>query len=1143
MDAVNGMADGYESNQSLKGYMNAIRLMLIIVLTAGMARAVEEEKVSSYMKINGVKTADVGGEYDIFTLPMENAIAVDVKGEVAGVFFPRGVSWSTEAPTQDFVDGSKMYGNRPYEYKGVPAAYRGVKITRGMSEQEVNFRVKFPGITSAEIYFVAPGKSPSLRFDVVERKLACFRTIGAITMDTAGIGKEWLGADRLVDFQSYPSATEILAEEQTEAAFLHDDANLYVLCKAKVLKGRKLLADAKSRDSNNIWPDDLIEFFFQPDPAKKIYYHLAVNSAGAVYDARVKEVVASARADLTETRLETDMAWNSEAQVVSEWQKGDPEWILKLKIPFAAFAGGGPVPGSVWRINVARSRNNGSDNLSTWAFLGESEKGFHTLEAFRPLVFSERTVEKGENFPGLVKKAGSSDEVRLGPWRVEGNAAYDDNGRIVLKDGRAAAVVDLAIPRVSGKQFLCALQAQGRAPLVLKFGYTCPDGKVRELRAFEFIKISDAPVGFSEWVVFPECAGKATYLRIERGEGEGPVFMDQIRLIQKPCLYSFYYRPYTTRSGGRIPAGPTRGPATNTAEMIFGLDMAAVAVEVPAPMVFSYWNMLTNGTPATVVVDLPPEFLPPYALTHSRIQKRDAFAGPMTKRETITRDGIIYTRYTAPITLSYSGLTKALILVFMQSKGTAGSFQRMGYFLEWEGGKQPERWLDVETISIPAGPPLKKFTAATDIRLEWDAHRIPGFTDLIKQVGLNAVEFWSFNPQVSEMRTVVLDYYRSQGIITIASFSPGYTGYWNKYAQRPELWAVGIDGKPVVLEHGRIAACPSYQGALYSNQFEYARAFAKHGIDFVNHDEEFFFGPWLCFCERCKEDFSEYMEQKYPQLPELALEEIARNPEKYPEHNAAWAQFKADSLTEWYRNFRRIMEAEWKKTDPGRTVRMFATGEGHRDPQKELVQNMRDFPTLLREGILQGVAPQVYIYDGLPRNVGKRLIESQKIYGPLMNGKPAFFTYLVGGAMDDCFLYPPSGLKYQMLETYLSGGVVGTVFHPYLGFDASYWKYLAEALHAVARIEDILWEGKVEQLTCATPGAEARAVRKGGRAVILVTHYGYDPVEVTVNYPLDKKATITEVATGKKVAKISPKQNQFKITIDRDRAVLLQVNE
>ncbi len=155
-----------------------------------------------------------------------------------------------------------------------------------------------------------------------------------------GIGETTNGPAPTAFDQQAPLVLGVATGSVKEAAslrLLRDQTNLYCLFRLDVRGAANRPPKAVKRDGR-IWDDDCVELFFQPDPRRDTYYHLAANAAGSVYDSRHQ----------TGSR---DDAWNGHwsCQIRQE-ERG---WTALVTVPFADF-GGDLSEDAVWGFNAGR---------------------------------------------------------------------------------------------------------------------------------------------------------------------------------------------------------------------------------------------------------------------------------------------------------------------------------------------------------------------------------------------------------------------------------------------------------------------------------------------------------------------------------------------------------------------------------------------------------------------------------------------------------------------------------------------------------------------------------------------------------------------------------------------------------------------
>ena len=738
----------------------------------------------------------------------------------------------------------------------------------------------------------------------------------------------------------------------------------------------------------------------------------------------------------------------------------------------------------------------------------------------------------------VAAEALAARELVPAAWQVEGGATVHE-GAVTLPEPVATASADAGLEGAAERRFLCQTDLRADAPsatacLVLRVQTA---GGVYEHRLFEHCQLSADWTSFTESLVFPESAINLADMRLIRTETPGDVQLRGLRLVEDALRHDYRPRPFVS-----APAdwGPTRPPTG--AELLYRTGLASVSCDAWTPLVFCARSQLPLRTVVKATFDLPKSAGEPFVLA---LGHPDTYIGTPQGQASVVIDGELYRHYSVETNL-YSSQWDGQVMLFIRPELPPGKLLRIGYFLSWEGGGQAERWLDAEVVSIPAGPALQAFPVALAISCPWETPRMPGFADLLRRTGITAVEVGDITGY-DERRKATFDFLHEQGIRAIGGFSPGWWWtYQTALAKDPDMQAQGVDGQPVPTDHGP-AACPSYRGPVYQQQMDLMRVYARYGLSDVSFDEEFF-GPGtrICFCPRCRELFDEYR-AAHQLVSDVTLEQIAQDPRQHPGLARAWAQFKADLMTQWYVDYRKALEDELALTGRAQELRMYATCQtlAHGAGDVEFQSIMRDNAARLGRGIIQGLLPMPYFYDayygGSVRKVGTDLTALQEMWGAYTDGRPSLFPYLLTGGIGMCYVEPAHGLKAQLYEAFTTRAVSGCIFWKMTGLDARGYRELAEGLHALAQVEEFLAEGELREVTCNRDTAAARALVHGDEAALLVTEYSYDPVRVTVEYPVAEASVVEDVETGQTIAQLPTGATSFGVDIGRERARLLRV--
>jgi len=160
--------------------------------------------------------------------------------------------------------------------------------------------------------------------------------------------------------------TDKLIGPQTSFRLLWDDKYLYLGVQCDEPQMDKVSPMRYAHDEPAVFGCESIEFFVDPDHTHDLYYQLAFNVSGSLYDG--ERFAAS---------------WNSGAEVKTH--PGDKFWSAEVAVPWGPLKSG-PNPGKVVGFNVGRNHNiNEPTSASTWARV---QDGFHDPERFAHLVLS-----------------------------------------------------------------------------------------------------------------------------------------------------------------------------------------------------------------------------------------------------------------------------------------------------------------------------------------------------------------------------------------------------------------------------------------------------------------------------------------------------------------------------------------------------------------------------------------------------------------------------------------------------------------------------------------------------------------------------------------------------------------------------------
>jgi hypothetical protein len=168
----------------------------------------------------------------------------------------------------------------------------------------------------------------------------------------------------------FKKAGNVKARNTTCAYCRWDGKNLYFAFKCKTLptdkSGNIKAAYQKGSRDEQVFYDDAVEIFITPPGKKerKNYYHIVVNSKGAVYDAFVY-----------------DASWNGKYNIATRKMKD--YWQIEMSVDVSSFKLNALDRGDEFYINFAREAHSPSYEPSSWVPLFKS---FHEFRKFAPAV-------------------------------------------------------------------------------------------------------------------------------------------------------------------------------------------------------------------------------------------------------------------------------------------------------------------------------------------------------------------------------------------------------------------------------------------------------------------------------------------------------------------------------------------------------------------------------------------------------------------------------------------------------------------------------------------------------------------------------------------------------------------------------------
>ncbi|MBN1672583.1 MAG: hypothetical protein JXR37_16195, partial [Kiritimatiellae bacterium] len=201
---------------------------------------------------------------------------------------------------------------------------------------------------------------------VADRAVVCRSVQAPPILDAELTDAAW-ARDGWVTGFSVLNAPERQAEAQTRFQTVSDGTHLYVAAELAEPRVGDIRMKETKRDGH-VHNDDCLEIFLDPQGERSEYFHLAVNAAGVLNDADVRQ------GGFIRTR-EWDCGWQAATRI------GDASWTVEARIPLAELGLTRKSLGA-WSFNVTRERRAGVKELSSFAPI---QGGFHQPSLFASL--------------------------------------------------------------------------------------------------------------------------------------------------------------------------------------------------------------------------------------------------------------------------------------------------------------------------------------------------------------------------------------------------------------------------------------------------------------------------------------------------------------------------------------------------------------------------------------------------------------------------------------------------------------------------------------------------------------------------------------------------------------------------------------
>lgn len=954
-----------------------------------------------------------------------------------------------------------------------------------------------------DIREIAPGEDPYA--------LACRRANVAPTID--GRLSEWQSSDTAADFilVNGEAVHAIGLPFKTEVRLLYDDQNLYIGAALDEPAGYQRKTESEGHDQQ-VWADDALEVFLSPGPDSKTYFHVCVNSAGAVYDA-YKDADAVSPGD---------PAWNCGAIVKAA--SGKNGWQFEMAIPWTSLKGFRMKSGQAFAANFCRQMRSGAmqaSKNSSWSRI-EGRSDFHRPEVFQKVMFSDTTTEPPKTVSNYryLRGAGLLSNPDFSLLGTDGAPAFWQ-----YREGQLFQVLETGF-RAAGARFDLTLLAPGMVVEGAALQYKTPAGDVRS------VKMAVDPTRGGHLVaarlVLPENASSVEGFSLRLAAGKYPVHVQVTGSNRRHFRYrqKLLYQQLAKRNRDVLPkeTGAT-----------FALYPDAGLVR-GVPSVFPFNSISSfeaeQDRNFRMTLDLP-KGIDIYSLG---LCSRSRIVGPGAEGPQRSPLGTDYQRSVIRFSeLTHHGqLDLELVTDLPPGKKKPGRYQ-----LEWAGGKQ-----EAETFGIHVYEKLRikaprRFVAGVYMRLDFkenenrgsilDDPETPAFLEALHGFGLNTIligNAWAHQRAPRPLAERFVARIRDAGMDPVLHVSGRYGATFYARARKEGAESVVIDGTK------NPALCPSYRGPAYREMVETWGDVARHGIYWVDND----FEDWnyrahtICFCPRCKEAFKKWLPANRKELEHRDPLEFERAPGKFPKLHKAWYDFKNELILEWHTDvvdeLRKHMEAAGIRQTG--FPRIGITGcEGW------------DWARMTESGVLY-FSPMIYAYlDGYAEPVVASLGTKSVSWRKRINvDRRNFVVTIAPGERDGRVLVPPKAIMYQVLEVAGSGAAGFKIwYHRVMNGGQFYW--IARALRMIQPVEDILLDGEMVEVPSENPSARIRFFKHDRGTLLFVAEYAMGETELKVPVEVSRQSKVFDLNTRRELATLPPGENMLPITLDDDRVRLL----
>lgn len=577
-----------------------------------------------------------------------------------------------------------------------------------------------------------------------------------------------------------------------------------------------------------------------------------------------------------------------------------------------------------------------------------------------------------------------------------------------------------------------------------------------------------------------------------------------------------------------------------------------ISPDISVPVSFGLMGDFPKDSNLKMILEIPEGIEITYRFKEERLKY---------SKENIFRKGERYIRYIFP-SPRYSSYYQTIQLIISTRLNKNEKELNAYYYAVWDSGRQPEQVLPIEIIRIDKTPSLKKLRIGVELNPElinvWS-----NFCSDYTRVGMNFLSIFPYTAGNFLCAYLGKNKYKDlveelnkNGIETTVNLGGTFPYYDHVLQKHPfyykgactlyhpeeykefdveEVKAVNINGEKI------LSICPSYRGRYFDKIIDIAKTAIDYGFTSLLYDEETWSNGFLiCYCDRCKMKFKEFLKKNYPNLEYVDPQLFEKDPSSYIALDNAWWDFKTSMVEEIYQEIKSEVN-NYAKMDIKIGAYIDAgVGEGR---YGAIRSRLTDYKKLSKP--LDFLVPMLYTSEN--QRVGELVVFTSNNTGkdadPFIALSPARTYEYERVASQN--LPPAIAIKYQILEAFTAGAKGILIWAPLSCLEGALsYKYISEAIRMIAPVEHIIYNGKpLTNIYSSNPGVHVRGTYYQDEAVIFVAEYSREPVTTEIKYKVDKKRDVCDLFSGEIIAQISPANPVFKITIDKERVRLFYIKK